>query len=58
LTGPVTDARTPSITSQISTLYDLLTTSKHIHSIYERAAKGKIPVVVHTNNKDVIAHMI
>ncbi|OIW26900.1 carbohydrate esterase family 9 protein [Coniochaeta ligniaria NRRL 30616] len=50
--------RTPSITSQISTLHDLLTTSKHIHPVYQRAANGSIPVVVHTNNKDVIAHMI
>jgi hypothetical protein len=39
-------------------LYDLLTSGKHIHPVYERAAKGAIPVVVHANNKDVIAHMI
>jgi len=49
---------TPSITSQISTLHELLTTGKHLHPIYARAAKGEVPVVVHTNNKDVIAHMI
>lgn len=49
---------TPSITSQISKLRDLLTTAKHIHPIYKRAAKAEIPVVVHTNNKDVIAHMV
>ncbi|KAI1137763.1 hypothetical protein F5Y05DRAFT_61593 [Hypoxylon sp. FL0543] len=45
--------RTPSITSQISKLHSLLTDDKHIHPIYQSVA-----VVVHTNNKDVIAHMI
>ncbi|KAI1798834.1 hypothetical protein F4811DRAFT_153903 [Daldinia bambusicola] len=50
--------RTPSITSQISRLRDLLTVNKHIHPIYESAANGEIAVVIHTNNKDVIAHMI
>ena len=53
-----TDPQTPSITSQISMLRDLLTTGKQIHPIYQRAADADIPVVVHTNNKDVIAHMI
>ncbi|KAI0889271.1 composite domain of metallo-dependent hydrolase [Annulohypoxylon maeteangense] len=50
--------QTPSITSQISKLHDLLTVDKHIHPIYESAAKGEIAVVIHTNNKDVIAHLI
>ncbi|KAK6957921.1 hypothetical protein Daesc_000711 [Daldinia eschscholtzii] len=50
--------RTPSVTSQISRLRDLLTIDKHIHPIYEKASKGEIAVVTHTNNKDVIAHMI
>ncbi|KAI2621537.1 composite domain of metallo-dependent hydrolase [Hypomontagnella submonticulosa] len=50
--------RTPSITSQISKLRDLLTVDKHLHPIYESAAGGDTAVVVHTNNKDVIAHMI
>ncbi|KAI0841222.1 composite domain of metallo-dependent hydrolase [Hypoxylon sp. FL0890] len=50
--------RTPSITSQISKLRDLLTVDKHLHPVYESAAKGDIAVVVHTNNKDVIAHTI
>ncbi len=26
--------------------------------MYQKAARGEIPVVVHTNNKDVIAHMV
>ncbi|KAI0172629.1 composite domain of metallo-dependent hydrolase [Hypoxylon sp. FL1284] len=51
-------SRTPSITSQISKLRDLLTVDKHIHPVYQDAAEGKIAVVVHTNNKDVIAHMV
>ncbi|KAI0900121.1 composite domain of metallo-dependent hydrolase [Annulohypoxylon nitens] len=51
-------SQTPSITSQISKLHDLLTVNKHLHPIYESAAKGEITVVVHTNNKDVIAHMV
>ncbi|KAI1386729.1 composite domain of metallo-dependent hydrolase [Hypoxylon trugodes] len=51
-------SKTPSITSQINKLHDLLTTDKQLHPIYQSAAKGDIPVVVHTNNKDVIAHMI
>ncbi|KAI1102341.1 composite domain of metallo-dependent hydrolase [Jackrogersella minutella] len=50
--------QTPSITSQISKLHDLLTVDKHLHPIYESAARGKIAVVIHTNNKDVIAHMV
>ncbi|KAI0388055.1 composite domain of metallo-dependent hydrolase [Hypomontagnella monticulosa] len=50
--------KTPSITSQISKLHDLLTVDKHLHPIYESAAKGDVAVVVHTNNKDVIAHMV
>ncbi|OTA59273.1 composite domain of metallo-dependent hydrolase [Hypoxylon sp. EC38] len=51
-------AQTPSITSQISKLHDLLTVDKHLHLVYQSATKGDIPVAVHTNNKDVIAHMI
>ena len=43
---------------QISTLRDLLTIEKHIHTIYKSAASGKIPVVIHTNDKDVIANMV
>ncbi|OTA99804.1 hypothetical protein M426DRAFT_268823 [Hypoxylon sp. CI-4A] len=50
--------RTPSITSQISKLHDLLTVDSHLHPIYESAAKGDTAVVIHTNNKDVIAHVI
>ncbi|KAI1206475.1 composite domain of metallo-dependent hydrolase [Annulohypoxylon truncatum] len=50
--------QTPSITSQISKLRDLLTVDKHLHPIYESAANGEIAVVIHTNNKDVIAHMV
>ncbi|KAI2624219.1 composite domain of metallo-dependent hydrolase [Hypoxylon sp. NC1633] len=51
-------SRTQSVTSQISQLRDLLTVEKHIHPIYESAAAGDVAVVVHTNNKDVIAHMV
>ncbi|KAI8965596.1 hypothetical protein F5Y11DRAFT_367932 [Daldinia sp. FL1419] len=50
--------RTPSITSQISRLRDLLTIDKHLHPVYESAASGEIAVVIHTNNKDVIAHAV
>ncbi|KAI4863459.1 composite domain of metallo-dependent hydrolase [Hypoxylon rubiginosum] len=49
---------TPSITSQISKLRELLTVDKYINPVYQSAARGEIPVVVHTNNKDVIAHMV
>ncbi|KAF4121422.1 Amidohydrolase family [Geosmithia morbida] len=41
-----------------SKLHDLLTIEKHIHPAYQRAVDGDMPVVIHTNNKDVIAHMI
>ncbi|KAI1377768.1 composite domain of metallo-dependent hydrolase [Hypoxylon crocopeplum] len=51
-------SQTPSITSQISKLRDLLTIDKHLHPVYQTAAEGDIAVVVHTNNKDVIAHMV
>ncbi|KAI1764435.1 composite domain of metallo-dependent hydrolase [Hypoxylon sp. FL1150] len=51
-------ALTPSITSQISQLRDLLTVDKLINPVYQSAARGELPVVVHTNNKDVIAHMV
>ncbi|KAI2464554.1 composite domain of metallo-dependent hydrolase [Annulohypoxylon bovei var. microspora] len=50
--------QTPSITSQISKLRDLLTVDTHLHPIYDSAVKGEIAVVVHTDNKDVIAHMV
>ncbi|TPX18953.1 uncharacterized protein E0L32_011346 [Thyridium curvatum] len=52
--GPVT----PSVTLQIQKLRELLTTEQPPHSVYRRAARGEIPVVVHVHNKDVIAHMI
>lgn len=37
---------------------ELLTVDKYINPVYQSAARGEIPVVVHTNNKDVIAHMV
>lgn len=37
---------------------DLLIVDKDINPVYQSAARGEIPVVVHTNNKDVIAHMV
>lgn len=49
---------TPSVTLQIQKLRELLTTEQPPHSVYKRAARGEIPVVVHAHNKDVIAHMI
>lgn len=42
----------------MSMLRDLLTTDRHLHPVYQRAARDDLPVVVHTNNKDVIAHVV
>ncbi|CAH0055614.1 unnamed protein product [Clonostachys solani] len=49
---------TPSVSIQIQTLRDLLISSEPSHPAFQRAAKGSIPIVAHTNNKDVIAHII
>jgi hypothetical protein len=37
---------------------ELLTTRKSTHPVYEKAAAGVLPVVVATDNKDVIAELI
>ena len=50
---------TPSISSQIASLRKLLVASANItDTIYGRAANGKIPLAVRTQNKDVIAHLL
>ena len=51
-------AKTPSISSQISTLRDLLTIDKHTHPVYSKAAGGDIPIMIHTNNRDIITQII
>jgi hypothetical protein len=48
----------PTVSKQIHLLCELLTTKKTLHPLYERAAKGDFPVVVHTDNKDIIAQMV
>jgi hypothetical protein len=50
---------TPSISSQIATLKKLIVNSANdTDTIYGRAANGKIPLAVRTQNKDVIAHLL
>lgn len=50
---------TPSISSQIATLRKLLTDNQNdSDTIYGRAANGKIPLAISTQNKDVIAHLL
>ncbi|EFX06202.1 carbohydrate esterase family 9 protein [Grosmannia clavigera kw1407] len=52
--------RTPSISAQIGTLHDLLVQPDSVgaHPVFARAARGELPVVVHTQNKDVIGHAV
>lgn len=52
------DSATPSITSQINALREILTSDRYPNHFYQEAARGQLPIVIHTNNKDVIAHMI
>jgi hypothetical protein len=50
---------TPSISSQIATLRKLLLQSVNdTDTVYGRAANGKIPLAITTQNKDVIAHLL
>ncbi|CAG9948218.1 unnamed protein product [Clonostachys rosea f. rosea IK726] len=56
--GATSGLSTPSVSIQIQKLCDLLISSEPPHPAFQRAAEGSIPIVVHTNNKDVIAHMI
>jgi hypothetical protein len=50
---------TPSISSQIATLRRLIVNAANeTDTIYGRAANGKIPLAVRTQNKDVIAHLL
>ncbi|KAF2489057.1 hypothetical protein BU16DRAFT_472465 [Lophium mytilinum] len=49
---------TPTITSQINLLQQLLTTRKSLHSIYSLTASGALPVIVHTDNRDTIGSLI
>ncbi|KAJ6438791.1 ethylene receptor [Purpureocillium lavendulum] len=48
----------PSVTAQISALRNILTAGHGTHDVHGRAARGELPVVIHTNSKDVIAQMI
>jgi hypothetical protein len=53
--GPIT----PSISSQIGLLRQILINSANeTETIYGRAANGKIPLAITTQNKDIIAHLI
>lgn len=50
---------TPSISSQIATLRDILINSANdTDTVYGRAANGKIPIAIATHNKDAIAHLL
>jgi hypothetical protein len=50
---------TPSISSQIALLRKILVNSaNNTDTIYGRAANGKIPLAISTQNKDVIAHLL
>ena len=50
---------TPSISSQIASLRKILVESANdTDTIYGRAANGKIPLAITTQNKDVIAHLL
>lgn len=50
---------TPTISSQIASLRKLLVDStNHTDTIYGRAANGRIPLAILTQNKDVIAHLL
>jgi hypothetical protein len=50
---------TPSISAQIASLRKIIVNSVNdTDTIYGRAANGKIPLAVRTQNKDVIAHLL
>jgi hypothetical protein len=50
---------TPSISSQIALLRKILTDASNVtDTLYGRAANGKIPLAITTQNKDVIAHLL
>jgi Amidohydrolase family len=50
---------TPSISSQVALLRKILVNSANkTDTIYGRAANGKIPLAISTQNKDVIAHLL
>jgi hypothetical protein len=50
---------TPSISSEIATLRKILTDNQNVtDTVYGRAANGKIPLAISTQNKDVIAHLL
>lgn len=55
----VNGGNTPSISSQIASLRKILVESANdTDTIYSRAANGKIPLAITTQNKDVIAHLL
>ncbi|KAH8588359.1 amidohydrolase-domain-containing protein [Bisporella sp. PMI_857] len=51
---------TPTISSQIEQLHQLLTSGSNLNdsSVYARAARGAIPLVVHAVNEDDISQLI
>ncbi|KAM0811754.1 putative Amidohydrolase 3 domain-containing protein [Seiridium cardinale] len=48
----------PSISSQVENLRFLLGEGNVSHKLYNRAARGALPVVIHTGNKDTISTII
>ena len=54
----LTEPETPTITSQIVLLEQLLTTQQSLHPVYSQAASGSLPVVVHATNRDTIGSLI
>lgn len=58
LTDKRIDASVPTVSKQIHLLRDILTIKKTAHPLFEKASEGQFPVVVHTDNKDIIAQLI
>lgn len=54
----VKDNSISTVSQQLRLLEELLTTKKTRSSEYEKAARGELPVVVTTDNKDIIAQLI
>lgn len=51
LTVWVASSQTPTVSKSVATLRKILSDNKGKDSLYGKAADGKIPVVVHTENK-------
>lgn len=48
----------PTISSQISTLRTVLIKNRNEDNFYGRAARNELPLAIHTNNKDVMLHLL